>query len=137
MAAAPAATAMIPSAPFSTALACELIVDHVVQHDAAVGVHRLVDLGRAPNDVITIGTRLFDDHRHVVVESVVGAMHDLIHGERCDDHVGVLARVRRILVGDLIQPVIEQRGRPRVRPGRSPPLRPDIGRDELGYRGDE
>ncbi|WP_342216513.1 hypothetical protein [Nocardia abscessus] len=52
---------------------------------------------------------MFDDDVHVVVEAGVGAVHDLIHGERRDDGAGVRGRVCRILTTMRSRRIVQQR----------------------------
>ncbi len=75
---APAHTAISPSTPASAAL-CAWRIDHVVEHHAAVAVHRLHQVRhRAERS---------DDERHLVLhagrevglEAGIGAMHDQVH----------------------------------------------------------
>ncbi|MGY3224010.1 hypothetical protein ACVIM5_004617 [Bradyrhizobium sp. USDA 4512] len=92
----------------------ELLVDHVVEDDAAPAVDRLVELlARAERG---------DDHRHlvllakrhVVIEPVVRLVHDLVHRERRRRPL----RMRLVIGGELfldpVQPFVEQLRRPRV-----------------------
>ncbi|MET3366253.1 hypothetical protein ABIF60_007648 [Bradyrhizobium japonicum] len=92
----------------------EFLVDHVVEDDAAPAVHGLVQL-------LACAER-GDDHRHlvlgaelhVVVETVVRLVHDLVDRERRRGLVGMRAVIGRELLGDARQPFVEQLRRPRV-----------------------
>ncbi len=99
---------------FLDGLAREGVVDDVVQHDAAIGVHGIVDfLARAQRG---------DDDGHlvahaqfqVVIEPVIGLVHDLVDRERRRRAVRMLGIVLGQLGGDAVQPVIEHRARARI-----------------------
>ena len=63
-----------------------------------------------------------DDQRHlvpdtgldVVLQAVIARMRDLVDRERCRWPVRIVAIVRRQLLGDLVEPFVELRLRPRV-----------------------
>ena len=63
---------------------------------------------------MTIGTLYFAHICHVVLEPVVALVHDLVDRERRGRPVGMRLVVGRERLGDLGQPVVELRGRPRV-----------------------
>ena len=99
---------------FLDRLVGESLIDHVVKHDTAPAMRRLIELfARAQRS---------DHHRHLVLlaqrkilfEPVVRSMHDLIDRERRGGPLGM-----RLVVGgefflDPHQPLIEQRRRSRV-----------------------
>jgi hypothetical protein len=116
----------------------ELLVDHVMEHDAAPAVRGLVEFfARAERG---------DHHRHLVlfakrqilIETVVRLVHDLVDRERRRRPLGM-----RLIVGgefflDPRQPFVEQRRRPRIQ-RRKRPDHPGLAlRDhEIGHRNDE
>ena len=64
-------------------LAGEAVVDHVVQHDAAVAsAPPALTSSRAPSEVMTIGTLYFTHSVEVVLEPVVRLVDDLVDRER-------------------------------------------------------
>ncbi|MNT22606.1 hypothetical protein D3C72_1579960 [compost metagenome] len=89
----------------------KLVVDDVVQHNAAPGMHSLVH--------VFAGAQAGDDDRHlvlgadlhVVVQPVVALVHDLVDGEGRCGLVGVGLVVGGQGFGDLGQPFVEQLGR--------------------------
>jgi len=93
--------------PLLHRLLCKLVVDHVVKHRAPVAVHRLVH--------IFPGAERRDDEGHlvshasfeVVLEPIVGAVHDLINGKRGRRPVGVCLIVLLQLRLDLCQPLVQ------------------------------
>jgi hypothetical protein len=95
-------------------LVCELVRDHVVQDDATVGVNGLVDLLTGTERGDHDRDPVLDDHLEVLLEPLVGAVHDLVDGERRDVLLGVACRVVGVALGDLLQPVDEHRLRTRV-----------------------
>ena len=110
---APAATAMSPSAPFSSAFRV-VHVDDVVQHDPAVALDRAVH--------VFAGAERRDDDRHlvlhahgqIVLEPVVRLVHDLVHRERRGRRFGMRRVPRGKLGREAREPPIEKLRRPRV-----------------------
>ena len=116
----------------------EGVVDHVVEHDAAIGMHGLVDLlaraERRDHDRCLV----LHAHLDVVLESLVRAVDDLV------DRVGGRRAVRMFgipfpeLVRDALQPFVEQLGRTRIeRRKRADDTSLALGNDEVGIRDDE
>ena len=68
----------------------EPVVDDVVHHDAAPGMHRVVDVGARTERGDDDRHLVLRAHRHVVLEAVVALVHDLVDRERR----GRLVRVR-------------------------------------------
>ena len=116
----------------------EFLVDHVVKYDAAPAMRGLVEFfARAERG---------DDHRHLVllakreilIEPVVGLVHDLVHRERRRRPLGM-----RLVVGgefflDPRQPFVEQRRRPRIqRRKRSDHARLALRDHQIGHGNDE
>ena len=99
---------------FLDRLAGKAVVDDVVQHDAAVGVHRLVDE--------LLGPQRSDHDRHlvlhaqfqVVLQAVIGAVHDLVDRKRRRGSVGIGRVPSRQLRGDLLQPFFQLLRRPGI-----------------------
>ena len=89
-------------------------VDHVVKHDAAVGMDFLDDVTRRPQAGDNHRHLVPDAERDVVVEPIVGVMHDLVHGEGSDlpPRFGATRGVDFTCHGG--QPFIQQLRRPRV-----------------------
>jgi hypothetical protein len=116
----------------------EGVVDDVVQHDAAPAVNRLVDVrSRAERG---------DDDRHlvsgadlhVVVEPVVGLVHDLVDGERRCGGFRMVPVPRGQRLGDLGQPLVQLLGRPGIeRRHRTDDAGLALRDDELGVADDE
>ena len=92
----------------------EFVVDDVVQHHAAIAVRRIVDVGA--------GTQRGDDdrdlvlhtQRHVLVETGVRLVHDLVDRKRCRRCLGVRLVIGRQRFGDLGQPLVQLRRRARI-----------------------
>ena len=90
-------------------------VDHVRQHDAAIGMHRVEHFLRRR-------AQAGDPHRHlmfdadadVVCEAVVGLVHDLVHRERRHPGCRIGSLESRQFRLDFHQPVAQGRLRPRV-----------------------
>ena len=66
-------------------------IDDVMQHDAAVGMHGVHHLGRRPQAGDHDGNPMLHAQRHVMFQSVVAGMHDLIHREGRDLGCGLRA----------------------------------------------
>ena len=89
-------------------------VGHVVEHQAAVAVRR--------DDHVVRGAQRGDLDRHlvllahvdVVLQAVVGAVHDLVHREGRDLLLRMLRLVVGQLAGDALQPLLEHLLRARV-----------------------
>jgi hypothetical protein len=95
-------------------LAGEAVVDHVVQHHAAVGMHRRVQIlpraQRGDHDRrLPAGRGL-----QVVLQPVVGLVDDVVDREGRGRRVGMVAVPLGQFLGDPVQPFVEQGGRPRV-----------------------
>ena len=89
-------------------------IDHVVQHDAAIGMRGLHHFGRSAQAGDRDRHLVLHAHGHVVLEPVVGGMHDLVDGKRRHAPLGM-----RLLVGvelrlDLDDPLLQQLLRPRI-----------------------
>ena len=88
----------------------ELVVDDVVQHDAAPAVHRLVHVLARTQAGDDDGHLVFGADLHVVLQPVVALVHDLVDGEGR----GRLLRVRLVPgrqgFGDFGQPLIQLLG---------------------------
>ena len=119
-------------------LVCELLVDDVMERDAAPGVHSLVQL-------LTRAKRR-DDHRHLVlladrkilIETVVGFVDDLVDRERRGQTIGMSLVVRGKFFLDPVQPFVEQRSRARVQcRKRADDSRLALGDHEIRSRHDE
>ena len=95
---------------FGDRLAGKPVADDVVQHDAAVGVYCLIHE--------LLGTQGGDHDRHlvlhaqlqVVLQAVVGTVHDLVDGKGRRRPVGVGPVVGRQFAGDALQPDFQLRG---------------------------
>ena len=116
----------------------ELLVDDVVKHDAAPAMRGLIEF--------FAGAERGDDHRHLVllaerqilIEPVVGFMHDLVHRERRRQPLGMRLVMRGQLFLDPDQPLVEQSRRARVqRRERSDDPRLALRDHEIGHRNDE
>mmetsp|Transcript_42313 Transcript_42313/g.99247 ORF Transcript_42313/g.99247 Transcript_42313/m.99247 type:complete len:430 (-) Transcript_42313:2872-4161(-) len=116
----------------------ELVVDDVVQHDAAPAMHRLVD--------VLTRTEARDDDRHlvfgadlhVVLQPLIALVHDLVDRKRRRRPVRVGLVVGGQGLGDLGQPFVEQLGRARIeRRHRSDDAGLALLDDELGVADDE
>ncbi|GCC46820.1 hypothetical protein chiPu_0030698, partial [Chiloscyllium punctatum] len=116
----------------------ELLIDHVVEHDAAPAVDGLVEL-------LTRAER-GDDHRHlvllakrhVVIEPVVRLVHDLVDRERRRRPLRMRLVISRELFLDPVQPFVEQFRRPRIqRRERADHAGLALGDDEVGHGDDE
>src|ERR1700738_5676195 len=87
----------------------EFLVDDVVKNDAAPAMRGLIEL--------FAGAERGDDDRHLVLfakreillEPVVRSMHDLVHRERRRGPFGMRLVVRRKLLLDPHQPLLEPR----------------------------
>ena len=95
----------------------KLVVDDVVQHHTAPAVHRLVQVfacAQAGDDQrhLVFGTDL-----HVVLQPVVGLVHDLVDGKRGRRCLGMRLVVRGQRLGDFGQPVVQLRGRAGIERG--------------------
>lgn len=114
-------------------------VDHVVQHDAAVAVHRLHDLGRRRAQAGDEDRHLvLDAHAHVVLEPHVRLVDDLVHRDRADHRLRMPFAMRGQLVLDLREPAVEQFGRARVeRRERADDARLALREHQLGVTDDE
>ena len=83
------------------------VVDHVVQHDAAIGMHGLVDLGHRAQRRDHDRHLVFDAHAQVVLKPFVGGVHDLVHRERRGRPVRIGSIVGGQCLGDLGEPRVE------------------------------
>ncbi len=92
----------------------EGVVDDVMQHDAAIAVHRVVDLLARAQRGDDDGHLVFHAQCQVVLEPVVGLVHDLVDGERRRGLVRMLRIVFGQRRGDALQPGLQQLGRARV-----------------------
>ena len=90
-------------------LARMAVVDHVVQHDAAIGVDRLVDLFQRTERRDHDRHLVFDAHFEVVLQAAVRLVHDLVDGERRRRTFGVGGVMAREFFRDLRQPLVELR----------------------------
>ena len=95
-------------------LARKAVVDHIVQHDPAPAVRRLIDIfARAERG---------DQQRHlplaaqcdVFFQPVVGLVHDLVDRKGCCGAIGMGAVVRGQFLGDLVQPFVQLADRARI-----------------------
>ena len=98
----------------------ETIVDHIMQHDAAIAVHHLIDpfLGAQRGD--DNWHLVLHTHVHVVLQARVGAMHDLVHGKGCRRCIRISFVIRRQFGDDPLQPLFENRLRARIERGERP-----------------
>ncbi len=116
----------------------EAIVDDVVEDEPAICVHGAVEVfaraERRDND----RNLVLDAHCEVVLETIVGAVYDLVYRERCRGSLRMGAIVRCERSRDALQPRLELRGRPRVeRRKRADDAGRALGDHELGTRDDE
>ena len=124
--------------PFLNGFVRKLVVDDVMQHHTAVAVGGGVDVlaraqGRDDDRHLVLHTQ-----RHVVLQTVVALVHDLVDGKRCRRCVGVGRVVGRQRLGDFLQPLLQHFGWARVERGHGahhPGLA--LGNDELGGADDE
>ena len=79
-----------------------------MQHNPAVRVDRVVDLRARAQRGDDDRHAVFDDDVHVVVEPVVGAVHDLVDCKWRDGRIGMRSRVGPVLFDDAVQPVRQQ-----------------------------
>ena len=116
----------------------KLVVDDVVQHDAAPGVHGLVHVfacaqGRDDDRHLVFGADL-----HVVLQPVVALVHDLVDGKGRSGLVWVGFVVGRQGFGDFSQPFVQQLGGAGVERGhRTHHARLALLDHELGVADDE
>lgn len=89
----------------------EGVVDDVVQHDAAVGVDGVVDLGACSERGDHDGHFEFDDGGEVCVEAVVGTMHDEVNRVRRRGRAGMIDIVFGERFGDSGEPFAQCRVR--------------------------
>ena len=116
----------------------EFLVDHIVKDDAAPIVRGLIEvLPRAERS---------DQHRHlvflaerqIVIEPVVGLMHDLVHRKRRRQTIRMRLVVRGELFLDARNPLVEQRGRAGIqRRKRADHAGLALGDDEIGHGNEE
>jgi hypothetical protein len=85
----------------------ELVVDHVVQRDAAIGVHRLVHLDPRAERGDDDGHAPLDHDLEVALEARVRAVHDLVDAVGRGGAVGVGLVVAVELLGDAGEPAVE------------------------------
>jgi hypothetical protein len=103
---------------FLDRLVGEFLVDHVVKNDAAPAVGCLVELlARAKRSDDDRHLVLFAE-RQIMVEPVVGTMHDLVDGERGRRRIGMGGIMRCKFGGNPRQPLIEQVRRTRIQGGK-------------------
>jgi hypothetical protein len=91
------------------------IVDHVMQHDAAIGMHRGIHLRHGAERGNHDRHLVFDAHHQVVLEPFVRHVHDLVDGKGGRRTVRVLGVVRCELFGDLGEPFVQLRFRTRIK----------------------
>ena len=92
----------------------EAVVDDVVEGDAAPAVHRLVQFDDRAQQGDDDRHLPLGAGRHVLLQPGVGAVDDLVDRERRGGRVGMVAVPGGELLGDAVQPFVEQRLRPRV-----------------------
>ncbi|KTT92442.1 hypothetical protein NS44R_14525, partial [Mammaliicoccus sciuri] len=116
----------------------ELLIDHVVEHDAAPAVDGLVELllragrGDGHRHLVLLAKR------HVVIEPVVRLVHDLVDRERRRRPLRMRLVISRELFLDPVQPFVEQFRRPRIqRRERADHAGLALGDDEVGHGDDE
>ena len=114
------------------------VVDDIVQHNAAIGMDGLIDVFAC--------TQRGDDNRHLVVHNnaevvlnaVIGAVHDEVRGKRAYRSAGVVLRELGIGFADLVKPVRQRLLGAGVESGeRADDSRLALSLDELGARCDE
>ncbi len=95
-------------------LACETVIDDVVQRDATPAMHRGIEIltraERGDNDRdLPFGAR-----REIGFEPFIGAMDDLIDRIGCGRAIGIVAIPRREFFGDAVEPFVELCLRPGI-----------------------
>ncbi len=90
------------------------VVDHIVQHDPAITVYRLVYHFLRTERGNDNGHLVLHAHFQIVLQTVVGAVHNLVHGKRCRGCVGVFCVPRRQFTRDFLQPDVELLRGPRI-----------------------
>ena len=111
---APAATAISPSAPFSTAFRANRSLMMSCRVMPPPAVHGLVQVLPRP--------QRGDDHRHfplgaggkVGLQTVVGFVYDLVHRKGSGGPIGKGTVVGGQLLGDPVQPLVQHRLRPGI-----------------------
>ncbi len=116
----------------------EKLIDHIVQHHATVAVNRCVQLGSCAQRRDHQGNFVLDTQGHVLLQAIVGLMHDLIDrkGRRRPLRVGLIPGLKRL--ADLHEPSLEHFNRPCVERGeRSNHTGCALGNHQIGVRHDE
>ncbi len=86
--------------------------DHVMQHDAAIAVHRVDQLpGRRAQRGDEDRHLVFDADLDVMLQARVGGVHDLVDRDRAHRCAGIGGLERGQFVADPGQPLVEQLGR--------------------------
>ena len=116
----------------------KFVVDDVVQHHAAVAVRGLVDFFTRTQRRDDDRHFVFHAHRHVVFQTVVALVHDLVDGKGCSRSIGVRLVVRRQGFADFSQPLVQLRRRTSIerRHGAHHPS-DALGNHQLGVADDE
>jgi hypothetical protein len=96
---------------FFNGLARKLVVDDVVQHHTAPAMHGLVHILTRAQAGDDDGHLVLGADLHVVLETVIALVHDLIDGEWCRRAIGMGLVPGRQSLGDLCQPVLQLLGR--------------------------
>ena len=93
-----------PVRAFLDCLAREAVVDDVVQDNAAIAVHRLIDHLFCSQRGDYDGYLVLYAHLEVVLQAVVGAVHDLVDRKGRRRGLRVLRIPGRQFAGDFLQP---------------------------------
>ena len=90
------------------------VVDDIMQHDAAIGMDRLIDFRDRAQRRDDNRHLVFHAHAQIVFEPLVGHVDDLVDRKRRGRPVGIGRIVGREILGDLGQPFVHLAFRPRV-----------------------
>jgi hypothetical protein len=71
-------------------LACEELIDDVVQHNASAGMHRLIDVLARPQRRDHNRHSVFDTNVEVVTEPIVRLVHNLVDRKGSGRSLGML-----------------------------------------------
>src|SRR5450631_1841848 len=89
-------------------------VNDIVEHHAAVTMHGGHNFGGRPQAGYDDGDLVLDAQTDIFLQAIIAAVHDLIDGERPHLEVRIRSLETRKFLGNLRQPIVELRGRPRI-----------------------
>jgi hypothetical protein len=123
---------------FLDRLARETFIDNVMQHDAAIGMDRLIDVLSRPEGGDDQRHAIFHAEFDVVFQPGVRSVNDLIDRKGCGELAWMCRIMRREFLLDAGEPFIEQGGRAGIqRRAAADDARLALGDRQAGVRDDE